>query len=166
MNDQSQIFARAGASGWPQAEIPKGATVASHSTVAPASKPTKTTLVLKGGSISKISRKPRLKRVPIALSARIVGGLLIVPAVRDEIEFNARLAIVRAASVLIDSGISQNRAADALGVARSRLCVWRQRYAAEGEEALRPAPWNAGRKPAKGRTQRHNAFIKIQTARR
>lgn len=108
---------------------------------------------------------PRLERVPIALSARIVGGLLVVPSVRDEIEFRERLAIVKSAIAMVLHGISQNHAADALGVARSQLCVWLQKYV-ECSEALRPKPWAGGRKPAKGRTPRHTAFIELQTARR
>ena len=137
---------------------------------APSPTPTKPALIVKNGTISKIAhkprRKPRIKRVPVALPARSVVGFLVVPKVLDEIEFNRRVVIVKAAIAMVLHGLSQNHAADALGVTRSRLCVWLQRYGAEGEEALRPAPWRGGRKPAKGRAQRHTAFIELQTARR
>lgn len=134
-----------------------------HHTAAPA--PSARTLFVKDGRIARTARPPRIKRVPVAFTARIVRGLLVVPEVLNEIEFRERLVIVKAAIAMILQGLSQNHAADALGVTRSRLSVWLQKFGDDGEEALRPAPWNAGRKPAKGRAQRHAAFIELKTRR-
>jgi len=86
----------------------------------------------------RLKSKP-VERVPVALPARFARALLIVSEVRNEITFRERLAIVRAANVLIAHGVSQNRSADALDVSRSRLCIWRQLFAQSGPEALRPA---------------------------
>jgi hypothetical protein len=103
-------------------------------------------------------------RVPVALDARIVRGLLHVPAVKAEIEFSRRVFIVRAARVLMHHGLSQNHTADGLHVSRSRLSVWLATAAREGEESLRPAPWNAGRKPVNGRARRRAAFLEFCTS--
>lgn len=141
-----------------------GAVADSHISAAAPAPSSAPTLIVQRGAIARISRKPRIKRAPVALPARIVGGLLVVPAVLDEIEFNRRVVIVKSAIALVLHGLSQNHAADALGVTRSRLCVWLQTYA-EGAEALRPASWKGGRKPAKGRAHCHTAFIELKVRR-
>jgi len=112
----------------------------------------------------RIVRRPKArqpKRAGIALPARIVRGLLVVPVVLHQIEFHRRVAIVRAARALMRHGVSQNHSADALHVSRSRLSEWLSKESREGEEALRPAPWKAGRHPQQGRQRRHNAFLEL-----
>ena len=92
----------------------------------------------------------------------LIAGWITVPAVLDEIELQRRLAIVKATAVMKAAGISQNKAAKALGVPGSALSAWINAFATRGEEGLRPKPWNGGRKPASGRQSRGNAFFEIR----
>lgn len=119
----------------------------------------------KGRIILPGAKAPQPVRVPVALCPRVVGGFLVVPAVLDEIEFQTRLAKVKAANVMVAHGISANKAAVALGLAKSRLSVMRAAYLEQGEDGLRPKPHNAGRRPANGRQRRAPAFLELMTSR-
>lgn len=148
----------------PGGVLPHGGSASPGFPAAAQSSPT-SGVVKKAGQVSfrdSSARKSRVVRVPVAIPRCVIPGLLVVPAVMDEIELQRRLAIVQATAVLKASGVSQNKAADGFGIPRSLLSVWVAAFAAGGEDALRPMAWNAGRRPTKGRPKRHTAFIELK----
>lgn len=61
---------------------------------------------------------------------------LHLPAIRRHVAWRERVATIRAAQVLIDSGLSHNAAAPLIGMSQGTLSKWMRRLEAFGEEGL------------------------------
>ena len=76
--------------------------------------------------------------------------LLHLRDIRDFLTWQRRVDLVVTAQRMIDSGLSLNRSADALGVSRSWLSVATRSFAEIGAESLRPARRRRALSPADG----------------
>jgi hypothetical protein len=123
-------------------------------------------LVVKGGKIVRrdTAKRARVERVPVVLTERLRQILVTSPLVREEITFRERLIIAKAARAMMGVGLSQNRAADTLGVSRSQLSAWLAAFKAGGADSLRPAGWNGGRPATDGKAKRHGMFLEFVTS--
>jgi len=72
-------------------------------------------------------------RLPVAEQLLFLN----LPAIRRHIAWRERVATINAARVLIDSGLSHNRAAPLVGMSQSGLSRWLSLFDAFGEDGLR-----------------------------
>ena len=112
---------------------------------------------------AKPARARRTVRIPVALPLRIVDALLVVPAVQAEIEMHRRLTVLQVMGGVVPCLLSTNQFAKAVGVPASSLSLWGKAFSTGGTEALRPKPWNGGKRPKTGVRAEHAAFLEFTT---